>query len=1108
MTLLTVSSLALSRARRILLPLSKGLVVLCLAGVTAAPSVPKPSLLEEGHPVERTLGGGERQELRIAVEKGWYVRVEIEQVGVDVAASLLGPDGAELFSADDPDGLRDKEILAVIAPVSGELRLVLTPREPQAAPGAYRVLLTARRPAVSGDAERAAAQAAMAEAWRRLRSQEKQERRGAVQLYEEAARLWEEVGEKGWEIDALTELGLLQISLAEIRSALASCERALSLSLEVGDAGRQALSHNNLAVAYQASGEHEQALSHYQRALVLWKEVGDVSYQGMVLYSMGILHRDRGELDEAFRYLSEALPLRHASGDALGEIYTLLALAVVHQGRGEMEQASDRLHQALELDRSTGGNSTGPVLATEAQFHGHRGEFGQALSCLRAARDIYRRTGNAGYEVRVLHQLGFLYLDLGDLDGAQDAFARGLELVAGKSSEGEARFLGSLGWSLYLRGDTEAALESLKKALDLSRRIDLPSAIAQTLNQIGVIDVETGRAQEGLRLLQEELALRRKSGERAGEAKSLLDNGRAWQALGDLDQAAAAFSAALELGRRVGDTDLLAACLYRWAVLDRQRGDLRQALARIEEALQIIESVRSQVTSEKLRMTFLASKRAWYELYIDLQMRLEEAEPGRGHAAAALAASERARARGLLDLIAEGSIDVQQGIDPDLKKRETELGFRLSGIQEQLGRVTASSPESSRAATLRAQLSQIGEEMERLEEEIRRRNPRYAEVRYPTPLRLDQIQGLLDQQTALLEYFVGRESSFLFFVTHESLSVHRLPTANALAVEVQELRSALARGGILSLARFRRSAGDLYEVLLGPETARLARTPNLLISPDGPLHLVPFEALLTDPARGGGSYRDLSYLLRDHAISYVPSASVLDGLRELRPASPAGLAQPKELIAFGDAIYPGERVASEPVRGSSAPWTAAPLPGTEREVSAIADLYPGSVALYTGRNATERNVKQNPLIQTARRVHFATHGFVDEVRPELSGLMLTPEPDAGENGRLQVYEIFNLHLNADLVTLSACETALGEQVTGEGMVGLTRAFLYAGARSLLVSLWPVSDVSTPELMTSFYRHLGNSPTKADALYRAKLERIEAGDEPFRWAPFILEGEPH
>ena len=155
-----------------------------------------------------------------------------------------------------------------------------------------------------------------------------------------------------------------------------------------------------------------------------------------------------------------------------------------------------------------------------------------------------------------------------------------------------------------------------------------------------------------------------------------------------------------------------------------------------------------------------------------------------------------------------------------LVERESERF--LLGIQEQLDQVTASSPESERAATLRAQLSQIGEEMERLEEEIRRRNPRYAEVRYPTPLRLDQIQGLLDQHTALLEYFIGRESSFLFFVTRESLSVHRLPAASTLAVSVQELRSTLAQGGILSLGRFRRAAGDLYQVLLGSETARLA----------------------------------------------------------------------------------------------------------------------------------------------------------------------------------------------------------------------------------------------------------------------------------------------
>jgi len=1102
-----------SGSRRVFVPLSQGLLALCLACATAPPSVPEPStapaeqLLEEGRPVEGMLGGGERREHRVAVEAGWYVRLEVEQVGIDVAASLLGPDGATLLSADNPDDLQKKEVLAVIAPVTGELRLVVTPHDPKAASGAYRAALVARHPAGPGDQERATAQKVLAEARRHMALNEEKETREAIPLLTEAARLSGAAGEIQDQIDVLNELGTLQSSLAETRDALDSYRSALSLSIKTGDLKRQAYSQSNLAGALLAVGDYAQTLENYQRALALWVELGDVREQGRVLYGIGLIYRDRGDLDGALGYLNQALPLRRDAGDVQETLKTLVALAGVHQGRGDLTEAWDCLNQALQLSQSSGGSGEESVLSTLAQFHRHRGELGDALADLQKAREFYERSGNEGLEARVLHHLGTLYLDLGDLEGARSSFERGLALTTGKSSEGESRFLNSLGWTLYLQGDSQAALGYFERALNLAREKKLPAGIALALGYKGAVYVSAGRAQEGLKLLQEELELDRQNGDRLLEARSLMEIGGAWQALGDPDQAAATFRAALDLGRRIGNTGLQATCLYRWAVLAGQQGELQQALDRVNEAIQISESVRSGVSSEKLRTTYLASKRAWYELYVDLQMRLEEREPGQGHAAAALEGSERARARGLLDLIAEGRIDVQEGIAPELKQRETELGARLSWIQEQLG-ILARSPESGRTTDLSAQLDQVGEEMERLEEEIRRRHPRYAEVRYPTPLRLEQIEGLLDERTALLEYFVGREASFLFLVTRNGLSVHRLPAAGVLERKAQDLRKTLEKPGPLTLGRFQLAAGDLYDVLLGPVAPQIARTPSLLISPDGPLFLLPFEALLAGPARGA-SYKDLPYLIREHAISYVPSASVLDGLREPRPAFLDGTPHPKGLIAFGDPISPSAQAASaDPVRSPVSPWTASELPGSAREVSAIAQLYPASdVELYLRERATEENVKANPLIQTARRIHFATHGFVDEARPQLSGLKLTADPASKQDGLLQVYEIFNLRLNADLVTLSACETALGEQVTGEGMVGLTRAFLYAGARSLLVSLWPVSDLSTPELMTAFYRDLGKR-SKAEALRQAKLERIERGDEPYRWAPFILAGDSH
>ncbi|HKH48713.1 MAG TPA: CHAT domain-containing protein [Thermoanaerobaculia bacterium] len=1053
------------------------------------------------------LGGGERQEHRVAVEAGWYVRLEIEQVGVDVAATLLGPDGAPLFSTDDPDGLQDKEVLAVIASAGGELRLVVTSHNPQAASGAYRVALTARRPAGPGDAERAAAQKAIAEAWRLGTTQEETKKREAILRFQEAIRLWQSIGETEAVIGALNELGIVQSKLSENQAALASFQRALSLSLDIGELEGEAFAHNNLA-GISGAFDKAQRLAHYERALALFKQLDNTSEQARVLYGIGVLLRDLGDLEEAIHYLSESLALRQAAGDVRGELITLLALIAGYQSQGEIEKASDCATKALALSRSPGGEGReASVLQALASLQRYRGQLGEAVASLRAARDLYDRAGYGQMEAQALYNLASIYMDLGDYEEAQRSYEQALAFFQGKNPDVEIRILNAIGRIRHLEGDPQAAIGYFERALNLARQRDVPAGISEALEFTGVAYMDRGLAREGLRLLEQALALRRERRERSAEAGTLLEIAKAWQALGDLDRASALFGDALALGKQVGDTGLEAACLFHWAVLDRQRGDLRQALSRIEAALQRIESVRSGVSSEKLRVTFLASKRAWYELYIDLLMRLDEAEPGHGYAAAALEVSERARARGLLDLIAEGRIDVQEGIAPDLKQREVALGAQLSWVQEKLDQELALDPESAKAAGWRGQLDQLGEKMEQLAEEVRRRDPHYAEVRYPTPLRLDQIRELLDDRTALLEYFVGREASFLFVVTHDGLAVHRLPPANELDARVQKLRQTLERPGALTLGRFRMEAGELYKVLLGPMAARLAQSPNLLISPDGPLSFIPFEVLLVDPARGL-SYKDLSYLLAEHAISYVPSASVLESLRGPRPALAADAVPPKGLVAFGDPLLPAAQVASAPIRSPASPGAPPLLPGSDREVRAIADLYPRSeVALYLRETATEENVKANPLLQTARRVHFATHGFVDEIRPQLSYLLLTRNPASVEDGRLQVFEIFNLRLSADLVTLSACQTGLGKQVTGEGMVGLTRAFLYAGARSLLVSLWPVSDQSTPDLMIGFYRHLEDMGTKAEALRQAKLQRVKAGEEPYRWAPFILSGDP-
>ncbi|HSS49234.1 MAG TPA: CHAT domain-containing protein, partial [Thermoanaerobaculia bacterium] len=345
----------------------------------------------------------------------------------------------------------------------------------------------------------------------------------------------------------------------------------------------------------------------------------------------------------------------------------------------------------------------------------------------------------------------------------------------------------------------------------------------------------------------------------------------------------------------------------------------------------------------------------------------------------------------------------------------------------------------------------------------------------------------------------------------EGLTSYDLPAARELSELVEKVRSLVERPSELEIGDFRRQASRLYRFLVGPAAKSLAGKHSLLIAPDGPLYVFPFEVLLTDEKAGPSlSYPDLPYLLRQHAISYVPSASVLKGLREPEAQEPPQELQEKAFVAFANPLSNSRQAAPRAgaVRGLTEPEHRSfpPLLYSEQEVKAIAKLFADDqVELYLGDSATKENVLGNPLVERARRVHFATHGFVDETRPERSALVLTPS--AGQDGYLTVAEIFNMKLRADLLVLSACETGLGKEVGGEGIVGLTRAFLYAGAKSLIVSLWPVVDRPTADLMRNFYQSLDTTGSKVEALRKAKLDMIRGGQpNPYLWAPFILSGD--
>jgi CHAT domain-containing protein/Tfp pilus assembly protein PilF len=727
------------------------------------------------------------------------------------------------------------------------------------------------------------------------------------------------------------------------------------------------------------------------------------------------------ERRRAIALLQAALPLWRAAGDRHGEARTLFDLGQVWLSVGEKPQALSLLNEALQHWRALNDRWwEATTLNTLGNAYLSIGESQRALEAYQIALTLNRALKQRRGEAQVLSNLGLLYRSLGELTEAAAYHQQALALNRALGDRRlEAVALHNLG-ELYLAlGEHHRALEVCQLALPLHKAVDDWIGAGHTLEHLGTLYVRLGQPQRALAYYQEALTLLQPLGARQMLATVFNGLGATYLALGQPQQAEESYNRALALARAVAAPGGESGALAGLARVARARGQLLQARAQIEAALAIINTQRTKVANRELRASHFALRRNHYEFYLDLLLRLHELEPGAGHAAAALAASEQARARSLLDLL---------GTEPE--------------------------------AALEA-----------------------------TPLKQAELLALGEPGAALLEYVLGRDGSFLFVITRAGLHTYRLPPKAVIEALVQELRAALDWPSRRSFGRYVSAAQRLYRLLLAPAAGVLQACPRWLIAPDGALYLMPFEALLAEgqlPARA--DYRALDYLLKQRTISYVPSASVLASLRQRATAQPPF----KTFLALAD------------------PSNALPrLQQTSREAAEIARLYQGAETLLLTRElASEEQVKQHPEIRRTRFLHFATHGRMDEAQPHTSGLLLAPSLAAKEDGLLQIAEVLELKLQAELVVLSACETGLGKTLSGEGVLGLTRAFLSAGARSVAVSLWQVGDAATAELMVDFYRQVNSLPDKAEALRHAKLSLLANGRyaHPYYWAAFVLTGE--
>jgi CHAT domain-containing protein/tetratricopeptide (TPR) repeat protein len=839
-----------------------------------------------------------------------------------------------------------------------------------------------------------------------------------------------------------------------------------------------------------------------------------------------------GQLAEARELLEEAGELREAAGDRRGLGITLSSLGAVLAYLGELDRSFATLERALGIaEELKDDEGKAAALSNLGVAYEWSGQPLVALEHCRSSLEINERIGHRSNQAEVLINLGTTYMNLGDLEQAETYYQKAVDLNNELGRHvAVAKGLINLGWVQALAGKPEPAVLSLERAVAVLARYEQPFFIAAALEKLGRTRIVLGDTESAETALEQGLKIASDIGALRRQSRIQLGLGELWEQRKQPAKAGASYARAEKLSRQGGDLFTTIDALAGQARCRRNQGRLAAAQQMIEQALALVESVRSRAGGDRLRASFLATRSSHYRLAVELAMERHRREPGTGHDRAAFRFHQRMRSRSLLDLVAGLEITPSANLDESLElllKQERLLRRQLNAGELQLDRLSQHEADDKKMQQL---MSVQGERIRRHSElvgSIRRQSHGYAALLDLHPLSLAEIQQhVLDAGTVLLVYALGEQSSYLWSVTPASFSVLELPPAASIeararrfielltlpagiyqATSLRERRS-LQEKLAAAEAEYATVASQLSSMLLAPVSEKL-HGKRLAIMAEGALQYLPFSAL---PAPG--TERPL---MADHEIVYLPSASVLGLTRqELAGRPPAA----KMLAVLADPVLNlfDQRLASSGSNHAAGNEMLRGLPVrltySAREAASISALLPADqVLLATGFEAT-RNVVIGGELARYRIVHFATHGTLHHTYPELSGLLLSLFDRQGRpvNGHVRLHDIYSLRLNADLVVLSACQTGIGHEVPGEGLIGLTRGFFHAGAPRIVASLWPVNDAATAELMSLFYdRMLRQQLRPADALRRAQLTLRQAAAEkrwhhPYYWAGFVLYGE--
>jgi CHAT domain-containing protein/Tfp pilus assembly protein PilF/predicted negative regulator of RcsB-dependent stress response len=886
----------------------------------------------------------------------------------------------------------------------------------------------------------------------------------ALELAQQALHMKEELGDHDEIGKTHNQLGLIYWERADYPAAIQHLQQAIEIASAVADKELEGSARNNLGLVFDERGDYKLSLEQYQRALDLHRSTHFERGEGDTLGNIGGVYLLLGKFREALPYyqqalaISERLGLKPASSDDLGNIALCLA------GTGDINGALQSFDRASKVAQDTG------LTKEEADWHKGKGttlvglgRFDAALREYAAAEQVYERAGLKRELVEALMDNGRLYGLLGDGTAAESHFRRALALAREiRNGSGETAGLIALGDLERRRKRYDAAETYFQQALERGRSAGHEGTTVAAMIQRAMNEIDRKRYDSALENASEASQRAEHSGNRPTMALAQYVLGEVRRSQGQLSAALEQYSSAQAIQEQLRDPELGWRILYGRGQALSAQDKTDDAIAAYKEAIRIIEDTRSEIVEERYRAGYIEDRHQVYVALVELLLKLHQAGD-------AFVYSEKLRARAYLDQL--GMSDPQVS-DPGSQQRIRELGEQIRTLRQGLQKEYAVPKKERREQALQlysTELTQAEREYAAVLDDSRSSVVASKSNHAETIPSVSEIQHQIPRDAALMEYVVGKHSVSILLVT--STSVVGLPvpiTFESLSSRTELLRDLIAE----RRPEWKEPANGLRKLLLDPveNAGYLSGIRQLLIVPDSVLNYVPFAALPIGKQQ---------FLGDQFTITYLPAAAAL--WRDPK-------AHGRKLLAMAP--------------------SDAHLPNATGEVRGIGKIFGADSRVIVGKEATKTLFKQ--IAGNYDYLHLATHGSLNRSAPSLSALEL--EPDGQNDGRLEVYEIAGMKLHARLITLSACETGLGtgyftETPGGDEFVGLTRAFLSAGGKNVLASLWAVNDQSSRDLMLRFYRHLMAS-SGADALAKAQQD-LRRSDvryrHPYYWAAFVMSG---